>query len=144
MYQADLYRCSLIKEKSIKYGKVTMPEAVVEIMRGLGCDAWSEEYMYLICLDVSGQVAGIHEVSHGTANASICSPRDIFKRALVNNAVGIILAHNHPSGDPTPSDTDVVTAKKVTEAGKLLDIKVLDHIILGDNRYYSFQANELM
>lgn len=139
MYRADVYRCCLVKETTIEYGKVNMPDNVIEIMGQLGYRTWSEEYLYLFCLGASGQVLGIHEISHGTINASICSPKDIFKRALNNNATAVITTHNHPSGNPTPSKNDFEITRKVVESGKLLDIDVLDHIILGDRCYYSFR-----
>ena len=143
-WKADVYRLCLVKEKTVEYGKVNMPDNVIEIMKQLGCEQWSEEYVYAFCMDASNQIIGIHEISHGTTNASICSPKDIFKRALSNNATAIIVTHNHPSGDPTPSKEDCKITRKVVEAGKLLGIDVLDHIILGDRYYFSFSEQGLL
>ena len=75
----------------------------------------------------------------GTVNASIISPREIYLEALRYHAVGIILLHNHPSGDPTPSDADRRVTRKVRDAGSLIDIPLLDHIVIGDKKYVSFR-----
>jgi len=82
----------------------------------------------IICLEI---------VSIGTLNQAIVTPRDTFKTALLSNAAAIILVHNHPTGDPTPSAEDLEVTRRLREAGELLGIKVLDHIIVGDS-YYSF------
>ena len=77
-------------------------------------------------------------------NASILAPREIFINALKNGAVNIILLHNHPSGDPTPSAEDVSTTQRVKEAGSLIGIKLMDHIIIGDNKYVSLKERGLL
>ena len=92
-----------------------------------------EEYMYMICMNTKNRIIGIFEISHGSVNVSIVTPREVFQKALLANAVSIILMHNHPSGDCTPSREDVEVTKKLVEAGKLIGISVLDHIIVGDN-----------
>ena len=95
-------------------------------------------------MDSKGKVVGVHEVSHGDLNSAPVHPREVFKRALLNNASSIIVSHNHPSGDPTPSDCDRILTERLVEAGKLIGIAVLDHIILGDDIYHSFAgSNEL-
>ena len=91
-----------------------------------------EEYMYMICMNTKNKIIGVFEISHGTVNASIVNPREIFQKALLANAVSIILMHNHPSGDPKPSREDIDVTKRVTDAGSILGIQVLDHIIIGD------------
>jgi DNA repair protein RadC len=92
-----------------------------------------EEYMYMICMNTKNKVIGVFEISHGTVNASLVTPREVFQKALLANAVSIILMHNHPSGDCTPSRQDIEITSRLSEAGKLLGIDVLDHIIVGDN-----------
>ena len=92
-----------------------------------------EEYMYMICMNVKNRVIGVFEVSHGTVNASLVTPREVFQKALLANAVSIILMHNHPSGDCTASREDIDITKRLAEAGKLLGVEVLDHIIIGDH-----------
>ena len=92
-----------------------------------------EEYMYMICMNTKNKVIGVFEISHGTVNASLVTPREVFQKALLANAVSIILMHNHPSGDCTPSRQDIEITKRLTEAGKIVGVDVLDHIIVGDS-----------
>ena len=91
-----------------------------------------EEYMYMICMNTKNRIIGVFEVSHGNVNSSIVGVREIFQKALLANAVSIILMHNHPSGDPTPSREDINVTRRIVDAGKLLGVEVLDHIIIGD------------
>ena len=88
-------------------------------------------------LDVKNRVIGIHTVSIGTLNASLVSAREVFKAAILCNAASIILAHNHPSGDLTPSPEDIQVTDVLRKAGKLLDIEVLDHVIVGEEGSHS-------
>ena len=97
-----------------------------------------QEHILLLLLDNKSNLLGEKLLFTGTVNASIISPREIYLEALKFHAVGIILLHNHPSGDPTPSDADRRITRKVREAGNLLDIPLLDHIIIGDKKYVSF------
>ena len=83
-------------------------------------------------------------VSRGTVNASIITPREILIEALRCLAVGMVLVHNHPSGDPQPSQSDKLLTRRVKEAGSLVGITLLDHIVIGDKRYVSFRQNELL
>ena len=92
-----------------------------------------EEYMYMICMNTKNKVIGVFEVSHGTVSSSLVSPREVFQKALLANAVSVIFLHNHPSGDPAPSREDIEVTKRLVEAGKLLNVEVLDHIIVGDS-----------
>lgn len=103
-----------------------------------------EEIMVLLTLNTKNRVTGAFEVSRGTLNSSLVHPREVYKRALMNNAAGIIIAHNHPSGDLTPSKPDIETTKRLKEAGEILGVDLLDHLILGDKRYLSFREQGLM
>ena len=78
-------------------------------------------------------------LSSGSVNMSLISPREVFLEALRNDAVNVILIHNHPSGDPSPSEADIQSTKRVFDMGHLLDVLLLDHIIIGDNCYFSFR-----
>jgi DNA repair protein RadC len=102
------------------------------------------EVFAIICLSTKHRVIAYHEVSRGTLDATLVHPREVFKAALLANAAAIILTHNHPSGDPTPSGDDVQLTRRLGDAGTLLGIDVLDHIIVGDGRYYSFKQSEQM
>ena len=99
----------------------------------------TEEYLYMICLNTKNKIIGVFELSHGNVNSSIFSVREMFQKALLANAVNIIVMHNHPSGDPTPSREDILVTERAKEAGKLIGIDILDHIIVGDGRYCSLK-----
>lgn len=91
----------------------------------------SEEYMYMICVNTKLELTSIFEISHGNVNSSIVGTREVFQKALLANAVSIFLMHNHPSGDTTPSREDIKVTERLVEAGKLIGVQVLDHIIIG-------------
>lgn len=95
--------------------------------------------MKLLLFNTRTRLIGETDISKGTVNASLVSPRELFIEALQKNAVSIILLHNHPSGDPTPSQPDLVITKRVMDAGALIGIQLLDHIIIGDNKYISLR-----
>lgn len=97
------------------------------------------EHLFIVMLNTKHRFLGDFELSKGTINSSIASTREAFRTALRSNAVYIILMHNHPSGDPTPSREDIQTTKKFREAGMVVGIHLLDHIIIGDNRYVSLK-----
>lgn len=103
-----------------------------------------QEQMNLMMLNTKNRLLGEQMISKGTANASIISPREIFLQALRFHAVSIILVHNHPSGDPTPSREDIAFTKRVREAGLILGIELLDHVIIGDKKYVSFREGSLL
>ena len=90
----------------------------------------------IICLDTKNKVIGIHIIGIGGLASCNVEIRGIFQRALLNNAMSIILFHNHPSGDPAPSKEDIAITRKIAEAGDVMTIKVLDHIIVGDEGRY--------
>mgnify|MGYP000381331430 len=83
-------------------------------------------------------------VSKGTVNASVITPREILIEGLRSLAVSMILVHNHPSGDPSPSESDLLLTRRVKEAGDVIGISLLDHIIIGDKRYLSFRQQQIM
>lgn len=102
--------------------------------------AKAEEYIWLIALDTKCKPIGIFEVSHGTVNSALTSPREIFVRLCLCGATNCLLAHNHPSGDTTPSKEDIMLTSQISEVGKIMNINLLDHIIIGEG-YYSFREN---
>ena len=97
------------------------------------------EVFAILCLSTKHRVIAYHEVSRGTLDATLVHPREVFKAALLSNAASIILTHNHPSGDPTPSPDDHHLTRRLVDAGRLIGVEVLDHIIVGDGRYFSFR-----
>lgn len=103
-----------------------------------------QEQMKLLMLNTKSKLIGESNISKGTVNASLVSPRELFIEALECGAVSIIMMHNHPSGDPTPSKSDLLLTKRVKDAGDLIGIELLDHIIIGNNCYISFAEEKLI
>ena len=103
-----------------------------------------QEQMVVMMLNTKGRLLGEHLISKGTVNASLVTPREIFLQALHYHAVEILLVHNHPSGDPTPSREDMQITQRVCQAGMLIGIELLDHIIIGDKKYISFRERKLL
>ena len=98
-----------------------------------------KEAMKPLLLNSKTKLIGESELSLGTVNTTLVSPREVFVEALRRNAVAVILLHNHPSGDPTPSKQDILITRRVTEAGRLIGVELLDHIIIGDNCFISLR-----
>jgi len=114
-------------------------DLVMEEMRVL-----DREHFRIMHLSTRNNVLGIVPVSVGSLNSSIVHPRECFKEAIRRNASHIILLHNHPSGDPTPSKEDLEITRRLVEGGKLLGIEVIDHVIIGDKRYVSLKERGLI
>ena len=136
-------RVVLEKEVSMNYPALShiirSPEDAVELGKEfMHIHEEPEEYMYIICMNTKNKVIGVFEISHGNVNSSIVGAREVFQKALLANAVSIILMHNHPSGDPSPSREDIEVTKRMVEAGKIVGVQVLDHIVIGD-RYSSLK-----
>lgn len=137
-------RAVLEKERSVNYPeldrKMNSPEKVVSLAKDfLRMHENAEEYLYMVCMDVKLNMTSVFEISHGNVNSSIFGVREIFQKALLANAANIILMHNHPSGDPTPSREDIEVTKRAVEAGKIVGVSLLDHIIIGRPGYCSLK-----
>lgn len=104
----------------------------------------AKEKFVVLLLNTQNQILGHRIVSTGTLTASIVHPREVFKEAIKANARSIIVAHNHPSGNPLPSSEDNAVTKRLSKAGSVMDIPVLDHIIIGDNKFYSMKEHGIM
>ena len=102
--------------------------------------ALDQEHLRVLLLDTRNQVMQVVDVYKGSLNSSVIRVGEVFRAAVQRNAAAIIVAHNHPSGDPTPSPEDVAVTRAIVEAGKLLDIEVLDHLVIGKNRYVSLKS----
>lgn len=145
MKRVNIYSVKLVRESSSLYDldttTITGPESAAELIRKvLATDEMTNEHFMMLSLNVKNKVVGVHTLHIGTLNSSVAHPRDAFQHALLNNAASIMIAHNHPSGDPTPSKEDIDVTKRYVDAGKIIGIQVLDHIILGDgNRYMSLK-----
>jgi DNA repair protein RadC len=104
----------------------------------------SVEHILLLLLDTGYHLIGEEILSKGTANAALLSPREVFTLAFRNGAAGIMLLHNHPGGNPVPSENDLLVTERIGRTGTLTDIPLIDHIILGDNNYFSFKESKLL
>jgi len=122
--------------------KADSPEIVVRLLMSELAYA-EQEYVKVVLIDTRNTILATPTVYKGTLNNTSIRVGEIFKEAVRHNAAGIIVAHNHPSGDPTPSPEDVVLTQRIVEAGKLLNIEVFDHLILGHNRWVSLKERRL-
>ena len=95
-------------------------------------------------MDSRNKLISIDDVSIGTINANLVHPREVFKTAIQHLAVSIVIVHNHPSGNPEPSKDDLEITKRITEAGKLIGVNVLDHIIIAKDQFFSFKDKKLI
>jgi len=127
----------------IKKAKITSSQAVFEVLYAELSDKNYEEFWVLL-LDRANQVIRKVNISEGGLAGTVADPKKIFKMALENNASSIILAHNHPSNNLKPSTNDIELTKKIVKAGKVLEISVLDHIIFGNDKYFSFADESLI
>lgn len=119
--------------------KITSPQIIGDYFKNRFNNIMDREYLAVAFLDTKNQIIEAKTIFTGTLNASLVHPRDIMKEALLLDSKNIIITHNHPSGDPTPSVEDRNITARLVDAGKALDINLLDHIITGRNRYYSFK-----
>ena len=102
------------------------------------------EVFYVLCLDSQSQVIALAEVTRGTLSSSLVHPREVFRIAIAVGAAGVIIAHNHPSGDPTPSADDREATRQLVDAGRILGVPVYDHVIEAGERYVSFAEASLL
>lgn len=103
----------------------------------------AEEYVYVLCLDIRLHLKGVFEVSHGSSSSTFFPVKEIFQKALLIGCENIVIIHNHPSGDTSPSKDDINSTKRIVEAGKIIGVSVVDHVIVGSgSEYYSFAANK--
>ena len=138
----QVVRIQMVKERNEYYydKAIRSPEDAYKILREFIGDA-DREMFVVACLNNKNEIANLSVVHMGSLNASIVHPPEVFKIAILSNAASIICAHNHPSGHPEPSREDIEVTKRLAEAGKLLGIELLDHIIVGDERYFSMEEH---
>ncbi|WP_143083211.1 RadC family protein [Alteribacillus iranensis] len=104
----------------------------------------TQEHFVVLCLNTKNEIIHRHTLFIGSLNSSIVHPRELFKEALRRSAASVICLHNHPSGDPTPSQEDIDVTKRLTECGKILGVDVLDHVIIGDRKFLSLKEKGYM
>jgi DNA repair protein RadC len=134
-YKAPRYKVSLVKEagsywtteRQINSPSLAAPLAI-QILNDIGAD---REYFYIIALDQKNKVIGINMVSMGTLTASVVHPREVFKALIMLNAASFIAFHNHPCGDPAPSEEDLNLTRKLVSASNIMGFRFLDHLIIG-------------
>ena len=126
---------------SYKSKELTDPKKAYKLIKNKLKD-YHKEHFYIIALNSRNH--SIAEISVGSLNASIVHPREVFAEAIKNKAASVIFAHNHPSGDPEPSEEDLAITKRLAEAGKILGIEIVDHIIAGKSGYFSFKEKEMI
>jgi len=141
--QVSFERVVLVKEKVGRYElpkKIDSPDRAYKAITAItSVEEEAQEVFGVLILNTKHKIVAVHEVSRGALNTSIVHPREVFKPAVLHNAAAIICFHNHPSGDPEPSKDDIETTKRLIEAGKIMGIEILDHIIVGDDRYVSLK-----
>ena len=132
-------------ESYIESGDKTLvktPEDVAGLVRSR-LKGKKKEYFLALLLDTRNQLIRVAEISVGSLDSSVVHPREVFKEAVLASAASAIFVHNHPSGDPEASEDDIKLSKRLAEAGELMGIDVLDHIIIGDKRYLSLKREGL-
>ena len=122
---------------------VRTPEDVAKLMMA-DLRYETREHLYALLLDTRNQVRHRRLISTGTLTESLIHPREVFREAIRFSAASLVLVHNHPSGDPTPSDADVAATKRLAEAGKIIGIDLLDHVVIGDGKWASLKQRGLM
>lgn len=140
----NIYKLKQVRVSRRRYDiedcKITCPLAcykAIELILDLKSEA--VEKFGIISLNTKHRVAGIHIIGIGTLDSITIEPREVFKAAMINNAGSIIAFHNHPSGDPTPSAGDIAITKRLKEAGMIMNIRLVDHLIIGEDRYVSLR-----
>lgn len=141
----NIVSLKMVKEKSILYANrsITSVKEAVELLKDFFYES-DREMLLVCCLNTKNEPNYINIVSIGTLTSSLVHPREVFKASIMSNSASIILAHNHPSGNSTPSEEDLKITKRIKEAGDILGIKLLDHIIIGDNNYESLKEKGII
>jgi len=141
-YRIPVYRVALVREGSLSQlerPRISDPTEAVRILNTYLHNA-DREHLVALFLNAKNRIIGINTVSVGSLTASIVHPREVYKAAILANAAALILGHNHPSADPTPSAEDHAITARLAMVGEALGIRLLDHLIIGDEtHWYSFQ-----
>ena len=145
MYRIPRYRVCLVREGShpSEVKSINSPADAYSLLRTY-LDGSDREHFVAVLVDTKNNVIGINTVSVGALNTTVVHPREVFKPAILCNAASVLLAHNHPSGDATPSEDDKAVTQRLRDAGTILGITVLDHIVIGEGDYFSFKAQGLI
>ena len=132
--------------RKLKYtdisSKMSMPKDIFE--SNLDMSLYDQEVLRVLCLNTKNKLLYKEDIFKGSLNTSIVHPREIFKTAINKNSASIIICHNHPSGDPTPSREDINITLRIKECGDIIGIKLIDHIVIGKNKFVSLKERGLM
>lgn len=132
----ELSRRAVFEGKWFSNKKITSPNDIAEIFIPLLKDEVKEVFI-VVCLNSSNKIIKFEKISVGNLNSSVVHPREVFKVAIENNSASIVLIHNHPSGNIEPSNEDIRVTKSMVEAGKIMEIQIIDHIIIAGNNFTS-------
>ena len=140
--RVDIVQVKMVKERSMLYSarRIQSTSDADELVRQF-LDELDREAMIVVALNAKSEPTCLQVISIGSLSASIVHPREVFKVAILSNAYSILLAHNHPSGDTTPSQEDIKLTKRIKNASDIMGISLLDHLIIGSDGYYSFKEN---
>lgn len=138
--RVNIVSLKLVKENSFLYPdrNVRSPEDAYKLLKQFLVEV-DREYFIVVCLDTKNQPTAINVCHIGSLNASIVHPREVLKPAILSNSASVIVAHNHPSNDPTPSREDIEVTKRLAEAGKIIGIDVLDHLVVCSDKFISLK-----
>lgn len=139
----ELGQRQLLEVEKPRFIDIRNPADVARAVRA-GIKDKAKEHFKLILLNTRNRITDISTISIGTLNASLVHPREVFRKAIQHAASSVVLAHNHPSGSPEPSDDDIALTKRLCESGRLLGIEVIDHIIVAKNGFVSFKARGIL
>lgn len=137
----NIYSVTLVRESAKVYDldrTIRSPRDAYDVIQDvLELSTKTKENLVMMSLNTKNQVIGLHTIHVGTVNASLVHPRDVLQQAILNNATSFMMFHNHPSGDVRPSNEDIEVTNRMVEAGKIIGIEMLDHIIVGERTYLS-------
>jgi len=145
--EKSIYKYEIFRRKvcEMQEGfKASAPERVAEFLRNIGLASEEQEHLVALTLDAKNKITGYYTVSIGTADFAVGTNRDLFRKSIILNSLGIILAHNHPSGECEPSSDDISLTRNAKQAGEIIGIKVLDHVIVSESGYYSFVEKRII
>ncbi|MEK6455901.1 JAB domain-containing protein [Caldifermentibacillus hisashii] len=136
----NIVSLKLVRESSVLYKErqIKSPEDAYRLLKPFLVEADREKFV-VVCLDTKNQPTAINICHVGSLNSSIVHPREVFKSAILSNSASIIVAQYHPSSDPTPSREDIDVTRRLVEAGRIVGIELLDHVIVGEERFVSLK-----
>lgn len=144
--RVPVVKIQMVRERTMPYEEsalISSPDEAAQLMRAYLGDADREHFVVLM-LNTKHRVNAIHTVSVGSISATIVHPREVLKVAILSNAAAIVVGHNHPSGDPKPSEEDLSITQRLVQACRIIGIELLDHVVVGNDRHISFRERGLL